>query len=293
MDPHSPSYYVSSLERQIQSLHLILQEWAAYVPQDVVLKSQISFVINPQVSQLESSQNSLSSQRQKTLPPSPPEPEEAWRKILISFIKKIPTAKNWSKAISPASLETKSLSSPSILESLLKEPGQIEGGLSSVPGIQRQHTNILHTLESYALLTQKCAESAKLAKLIASYQTFLFVALCHVACCVGIDEKVVDKMMGSISNGNPEHRRQMRLAAAWGVAAVDRLQCKSKWGMRSGDILFYCLYTFYPISLAYIELTMESSHSVILFIEKHSQREAVDRRVHDLSGSKSIYRDQC
>jgi hypothetical protein len=180
------------------------------------------------------------------------------------------------------------------LESLLKEPSQIEGGHASVPVIQRQHTNILHTLESYALLTQRCADSAKLAKLIASYQKFLFGALCHVACCVGIDERVVNKMMGSISNGNPEHLRQIRLAAAWGVAAVDRLQCKSKWGMRSGDILFYCLFAFfYPFSLAYIELTMESSHSVILFIEKHGQREAVDKRLHDLSGSKSIYRDEC
>lgn len=233
METSDTSQYVAGLERHICRLQQILREWTPYVPQHIIMRSQLPLEIDtthlpqppvpldPSVSQCRKLSVSGSSSS-----------EETWRKPLRTFINRIPSAEKWSGIVSHPRV--------SVLDLLFQIDTRLCDG-ESTSLIQYQHSDvIMQTLGAYASLTQRCANNVKWATFIASYQKFLLGALCHVACCLGKDPKSVDKMMGFISKGGPDHLQELRHGAAWGVEAIDRLQRESDWDIRSGDILFYC-----------------------------------------------------
>jgi hypothetical protein len=242
MDSNNAFNYVARLERYISLLHQVLGEWRVYVPSDVIQRSQVPFEFSsPQVFLSQSPQSSPSSEDERLSSSGSSQREGKWRKPLDSFIKKIPSAEKWTKALCSKPTSPNS-ESPAlfILHLLFQKNTRVGENKPLMSAIQNRHSNILDTLEAYASLAQRCADDAKQSKLIASYQKFILGALCHVACCTGVDEKLVNKMMVLISNGGSDHLRQMRLGVAWAVTAIDRLQTESDWGIRSGDIFFYC-----------------------------------------------------
>ncbi|CDM29073.1 unnamed protein product [Penicillium roqueforti FM164] len=170
MESSNDFHYVADLKRHICHLEEILREWKRYVPQDVILRSQIPLETTP---------------------------------------------------------------------SHLLQP-QISQTLSATQCRRHPLSDIIQTIGAFASLAQKCANDVKWAKYIVSYQKLLLGALCHIACCLGVDPKSVDKTMNLISKGGPDHLQELRHGAAWGVKAIDRLQTESNWDIRSGDILFYC-----------------------------------------------------
>jgi hypothetical protein len=233
MDPSNSLCYIADLERHIYRLQQVLREWTPYVPQEVILRSQIPVeIVLSGNAQLHSLQDPQASKRKRGSLSNFSDAEETWRKPLRAFINKIPPAEKWQ--------DTVSSSSPSVLEVVFQRESRLRENEGSIPPTQCRHSNILQTLEDYALLAQKCTNNAKWARLVASYQRFLLSALCHVACCVGVDPKAVNDTMGLISKGGPDHLHELRLGAAWGVEAIDRLQTESDWDIRSGDIFFFC-----------------------------------------------------
>lgn len=233
MESRNSLCYIADLERRIYRLQHVLREWTPYVPQEVILRSQIPVeIVLSSNAELHSSQDPQLSKRKRGSLPNFSDAEETWRKPLRAFINKIPPAEKWQDTVSP--------SSPSVLEVLFQREPRMRENEVSISPTQCRHSNILQTLEDYASLAQKCTNNAKWTKLFASYQRFLLGALCHVACCVGADPKSVNETMGLISKGGPDHLHELRLGAAWGVEAIDRLQTESDWDIRSGDILFFC-----------------------------------------------------
>lgn len=233
MESSNDFHYVADLKRHICHLEEILREWKRYVPQDVILRSQIplettpSHLLQPQISQ------TLSATQCRRHPLSGTSgSEETWKKPLRTFINRIPSVEKWPGTVLPPQV--------SVLNLLFQSETLLRDSDSPTSTIQYRHSDIIQTIGAFASLAQKCANDVKWAKYIVSYQKLLLGALCHIACCLGVDPKSVDKTMNLISKGGPDHLQELRHGAAWGVKAIDRLQTESNWDIRSGDILFYC-----------------------------------------------------
>ena len=233
MEPNYTFHYIANLERRIYHLQQTLREWVPYVPQDVISRCQIPQDLDSShLLELPAPQAPSASQDKRVDPSGSPASEETWKRPLRAFIDRIPSASKWPDTISPPQV--------SVLEILFQSDAPLKEWGSSTTPIQYRHSDILQTIGEYATLTQKCANDVKWAKSVVSYQKFLLGALCHVACCLGVDPKSVDKMMQFISKGKSDHLQELRHGAAWGASAIDRLQTESNWDIRSGDILFYC-----------------------------------------------------
>ena len=235
MESSNAIHYVASLERHIYHLQGILREWTPYIPQHVLVRSQIPLETTPShLLQPPSSQTLSVTQRKRVSLSGSSRSEDTWMKPLESFINKIPCAEKWSGAVSS------SFPRISVLDLLFQSEGCLRDSDPPTSAIPSRHSDIIQTLGAFASLAQKCANNAKWARLMSSYQNFLLSALCHVACCLGVDPNSVNKMMRCISKGGANHLQELRHGAAWGVEAIDRLQTESGWDIRSGDILFYC-----------------------------------------------------
>ncbi|KAJ5318581.1 hypothetical protein N7476_005001 [Penicillium atrosanguineum] len=251
--------YIANLERRIYRLKRILRECVPYLPQDVILGCQIpqeldsSHILQLPVSPAPPAPSSV--QDRRSPPSSSSAPQETWRKPLRIFIDKIPFARKWPGTISPPPV--------SVLDVLFQNDTALRERDSSTTDIRYRHSDILQTLGNYASLTQKCVNDAKWANFIVSYQKFVLGALCHVACCLGVDPTSVNNMMLSISKGKPDHLQELRHGAAWGAAAIDRLERESSWDIRSGDILFYFTPTF--TSLRY---WAKANQSIAIFTDR-------------------------
>lgn len=95
-------------------------------------------------------------------------------------------------------------------------------------------------MERYCLLTEAIAQDGRLSKLFVRFTKFLFCSICHVGCCVGAPPQEVNKAMRRISGGNAAYLDELRHGVVWQIEATDKLHEGGSWGMRSGDITFYC-----------------------------------------------------
>lgn len=232
MEVSNASHYVYRLEKQIHELQEIIREWAPYVPQELIQRSQSLIEIPLTLHSHSFSSDSELIQGQRSIPSKQSNREPEWSRHLKAFIKKIPPAKKWP--------DTAPGSSVSVLDLIFRGDAPPERGQAPILETQCQTSNPLQIVEAYASFAKRFSECAQWSKLIASYQKLLLGVLCHVACCMGVDPKLVDKMMGMISKGQAAHLQELRLGAVWAVEATDRLQAEGNWDIRSGDIVFYC-----------------------------------------------------
>lgn len=223
--------YIASLETRILHLQQILKHWVHYIPQDVMLQYEIPQELDSSHTlQLQAPQVLPAAHGRKKAPSSSPKSEELWKKPLLNLIQTIPSAEKWSGTISTPRV--------SVLDVLFEIEAPLNERDSTT--FQYQHADILQTLGNYASLTETCANDAKWTIFLVKYRKFMLAALCHVACCIGVDPQLVNDMMKFISKAKSDHLQELRHGAAWGAEAIDRLQIESNWDIRSGDILFYC-----------------------------------------------------
>jgi hypothetical protein len=232
MEHNNNAMYIATLEGHINFLQHTLQEWRPHVPEAIVRKSQALGKSTSLFTQLHSTTNT-SVQQSGIMPHSKtPDHEARWKLKLRNFISKIPTAPEWTKkVIAPDS---------PVLGVLFQTKAIATHPRSVTPAVC---DNIIQTVQQCALSTDAWIKNAKSSKLIASYSKIIFCALCHVACCNGVAPKEVDEAMVTISNGSSTHLKEIRYGVTWAIEAIDRLHMKG-WGIRSGDILFHCKFSF-------------------------------------------------
>lgn len=230
MESSSIENYIASLEWRVYRLQHTLQEWRPHVPDAVVRQSQI--LQTPSYLSFDPTPNAPTRQGELASSSKPVRGADKWRIQLKRFIDKIPPAVEWSRKVH--------VSDFSILDLIIKGDAKIIQSFSASSPSPQGSSRVIDSLERFALFTDTWVKNAKRSRLVATYLKFLFCSICHVACCNGVQTKHVNQAMELISKGKPDHLKDLRYGALWGVEAIDRLHREGNWGIRSGDILFNC-----------------------------------------------------